>query len=95
MTLKKEIMAALEAEDAVVQLNELARIRRWKKDALGEDVDRMQVVFKYVAGVKGGWRSDIEARDYDGILEEVGSATRKYMEMCADQMAKNMKAGYR
>lgn len=95
MSLKKEIMAALKAEWAVVKINGISRLTRYQKDALGKDVDKMMIDFDYITGAKGGWSCPIKARDYDGILEEIGNATKEYLEMVAEQAIKNMKAGYR
>lgn len=95
MTLKKEIMAAVNSENVDVKINNISYLHRWKKDALGEDVDRMTINFSYVAGVRGGWTKEIESRDYDGIIEEIEDATNEYMRNCAEQMIKNLRAGYR
>lgn len=95
MSIKKDIVNALNEETAFVKLNEIAALHRWRKSALGEDVDRLEVSFKYISGVKGGWSFPIESRDYDGILDEVERYTREYMEMCAEAMAKNLRNGYR
>lgn len=95
MTIKKEILAAINSENATVRINGIAYLKRWKKDALGNDVDRMMITFAYVAGIKGGWQREIESRDYNGIIAEIEEATSEYMSMCAEQLTKNIRAGYR
>ena len=95
MTLKKDIMNLLNAKYNSVQINNIARLTRWTKDAFGKDVDRMTLTFSYVCGVNGGQTFDIVSRDYDGIVNEIAECTKVYMENCTEQMIRNMRNGYR
>lgn len=95
MSIKKAIMAAVKANEARVNINEIAHLYRWTKSAIGEDVDEMEISFKYICGVKGGWNKAIKSRDYEGIIKEIEAATTEYFSMCAEQMNRNLRAGYR
>lgn len=95
MSIKSEIVDLVKSEGGSVKINEIALLYRWTKDGLGEDVDGLHITFKYVCGVRGGWSKEIIARDYDGIIAEISAATETYMQMCAEKMISNLRAGYR
>lgn len=95
MSIKSEITELIASGEGSVKINEITLLYRWTKDALGNDVDGLHVVFKYVSGVRGGWTKEIAARDYDGIIAEIGAAAETYMQMCAEKMISNLRAGYR
>ena len=93
--MKKEIMNALKAKEATVKINEICTLHRWTKDALGDEVDRLTVSFPYIVGIKGGKEYDIVARDYNGIIYEISECMGDYLTACAEEAAKNLRAGYR
>lgn len=95
MSIKREIIAAIDQDEAVVQINSISYIRRWRKDYKGDDVDFMEIVFRYVVGIKGGETYLIKSRDYDGIVAEINQYTADYLKECAETAAKNLQAGYR
>lgn len=95
MSIKREIMEAINLDEATVQLNSISYIQRWRKDYKGSDVDCMEIRFKYVVGIKGGKTYLITARDYDGIVSEINQYTAEYLSECAETAAKNLQAGYR
>ena len=95
MTFEQEIMEAIKAESADVKLNAITSLHRWTKDGMGEKVDRMDVHFDYVCGIKGGKNYEINSRDYDGIIKEVSDYTKDYLSKCADKMIQNLENGYR
>ena len=75
MSLKKDIMNLVKSDEGSAKVNNITTLRRWTKNALGEDIDRMTATFEYVAGVKGGFVFDIASRDYNGII----SSTYRYL----------------
>lgn len=95
MSIKKEIMAAIDQDEATVKLNSISYLKRWRKDYKGADVDFMEITFSYVVGIKGGKRYLIQSRDYDGIVAEINQYTADYLKECAETAAKNLQAGYR
>lgn len=94
MSIKKDIEAALR-DGGTVQLNGVSYLYRWKEDWKGDQVDGLEVVFKYVCGVRGGKRYDLVARDYDGIIAEVSDRTKDYFAEVADTLGSNLSNGYR
>lgn len=94
MTLKKEILAALNSESATVKLNDISYLSRWTKSPL-EDVDKLEITFQYITGIKGGRRYEIESRDYNGIIDEIEKYTAEYFADCAKQATSNIRNGYR
>lgn len=95
MSLKKEIIAAVAAEEGVVKINNVARLDRYTVTVIGDPVDKLVIDFKYVVGIPGGWRKEITARDYDGIIAEIQTATEEYFQMVAKAANKHLVNGYR
>lgn len=93
MSIKEKIIAAVKSEAADVKINSVTQLRRWTRDGLGENVDRLEVHFDYIGGVKGGKSYEINARDYDGIVAEIDVCIKDYLSECADKMISNLKNG--
>ena len=94
MSIKKEIMNALK-NDGVVKINEVSYLKRWTKDGLNNPCDGLSLTFRYITGIKGGWVYDIDARNYEGIVDEICEKTKAYFADCAMTAASNLRAGYR
>lgn len=95
MSIKKDIVKLINSESDTVKLNDISYLKRYRKDYLGNDVDVLQIVFRYVIGIKGGKYYDISARDYDGVVAEIDKLTHEYLAECADEAVKNIANGYR
>ena len=48
--MKKELLKILDSEDATFRLNNISYLHRWTKDALGNDVDRLELEFDHING---------------------------------------------
>ena len=69
--MKKQIINLVNSEEGVFTLNNIAYLRRWTKDALGNPVDRLQIEFKNINGVNFAiYDAEITHRDYEGIIKE-------------------------
>lgn len=95
MSLTKEIKALLKAEEGIVKVNNISFLKRWTKDALGDACDCLELKFDYLSGVKGGASYRIDARTYEGVMEEIEEAIRDYFTSCMNKTLSNLKAGYR
>ncbi len=96
MSVIKEINKAIKSTKAIVKINGISYLRRWTKTALGEDVDRLELVFCPIGGIsKGGSSYSVESRDLDGIIIEIETYTTEYLKEVAERAAKNLRAGYR
>ncbi len=98
MSIKKDIIKMIDTNGMTVNLNRISHIYRQKvsrdEDILGREIDKITLVFKFVAGIKGGARYDIESRDYEGIIAEIQAYTIDYLMRCAEQANKNLENGY-
>ena len=96
MTLKKAITDLINAEQGSVRLNSVAVLERRTKNALNEDVDVLAIRFDALNGlyVKTRTTVDIQARDYDGVIDECCTATQTFLSEAAGQIASDLKAGY-
>lgn len=96
--MKKEIMNLLNNtnEEAYFRINNISYLRRWTKDALGNDVDRLTLEFDCINDVRFSvYDSEIKSRDYDGIIKECQELTQKFTDEIARTLCKNLGAGYR
>ena len=89
--MKKEINLLLASEDGELKINEMFRLRRWTKDALGNRVDMLKLETtqygRYDKSVK------IEARDINGIIAEVESKIAQTMKDISEEMCARWKGG--
>lgn len=94
MSIKKEVMKALK-DGGIVKVNEVSYLRRWTEDALGNPCDGLALEFSYIIGANVCRTYNINARDYEGIIDEVCEKTNDYFSRCASAAASNLRAGYR
>lgn len=95
--MKKEIMniinngGTFKINNAVSLVRELGE---WKyTDTLSDKVDVLHAEIK-VAGIKGWYTATIKSRDYDGIIAELNVAIKTAYAEAADNLCKELKAGY-
>lgn len=95
--MKKELKKLLSSECAVLQINELFRLRRWilKKDLdfLGRDEEYLKLEMTTKYGKNASCSIYIESRDFEGIVKEVEKAMSKMMDELRDTLLRNLK-GY-
>ena len=91
--MKKEILNLIESNEGKFVLNNISYLRRWKKSAIGESVDKL--VVEFINNVNFGVASkEIVARDYNGIISEITIATKQYLQEVSDELCRNLKCGY-
>jgi len=94
--MKKEIVALVNSEEGYFRLNNISKLYRYTKDALGQDCDALKIRFDNINHVCFGLSVvDIMSRDYDGIIAECQQATTKYLEEVARSLNNDIAAGYR
>lgn len=94
--MKKEIMNLVNSEQGIFRLNNISFLKRWTKDAIGNDVDKLMLEFDTINNVSIGIRNfDVLGRDYESIIEECQKITSKYLLSVSDELCKNIRSGYR
>lgn len=94
--MKKEIMNLVKSEEGTFRLNNVSVLRRWKKDALGTEVDKLVLEFDTINLVRFTLADrEIHARDYEGIIKECQDLTKRFFDEVAISLMLDMKAGYR
>ena len=89
-------MNLVKSEYGTFALNNVSYLRRWTHDALGDKVDRLEINFRTINNVYfNDCIHEIEARDYDGIIEECAKATEVYFAEVQRKLISNMRNGYR
>jgi hypothetical protein len=94
--MKKQIMNLVNSQEGSFRLNKFSSLKRWTKDALNSDIDRLQIRFDSLNDIciKACPVVDITARDYDGIIEECRTATEEFFNAAIAQINNELKAGY-
>lgn len=93
--MKKEILSLIESNEGKFVLNNISYLRRWKKSAIGENVDKLVIEFENINNVNFGVASkEIVARDYNGIINEITIATKEYLQEVSNRLCSNLKCGY-
>lgn len=94
--MKKRLERLLNQEDGVMTLNTISKLHRWQIDPVTQiKVDRLELAFSTMndARIFGG-RYEIEARDPDGIIEEICHRTSEYLFTRAEALNSDIRAGY-
>lgn len=91
--MKKEIENLLINENSSLRLNEYCFLRRWQKDALNQNVDRLVLEFKNYYG-KYNKVVEIESRNYSEIIELIESEIKIFFLELGDNLSKDFKNGY-
>ena len=94
--MKKEIMNLVKSEYGTFALNNVSYLRRWTRDVIDNKVDKLEIHFRTINNVYfNDCIHEIEARDYDGIIEECAKATEVYFAEVQRKLISNMRNGYR
>ena len=94
--MKKEIMNLVKSEYGTFVLNNVSYLRRWTRDVIDNKVDKLEIHFRTINNVYfNDCIHEIEARDYDGIIEECAKATEVYFAEVQRKLISNMRNGYR
>lgn len=93
--MKKEIMNLVKSDEGMFTLNNVSYLRRWTRDVLNNKVDKLEINFCVINNVYfNNCVHEIEARDYDGIIEECAKATEAYFAEVQRKLISNMRNGY-
>lgn len=90
--MKKEIMELINSENASIRINKFLRLDRWKKDAIGNKVDKLEAIFS-IQHISSR-HFEIKSRDYNGIIEEIQECQTKAFFEAAEEYNKQLKNGY-
>lgn len=91
--MKKEIKKLLASENNNLRLNEYCFLKRWQKDALNQNVDRLVLEFKNYYG-KYNKVVEIESRNYSEIIELVENEIKNFFLELGDNLSRDFKNGY-
>lgn len=89
--MKNEITKLLDSDNSILKINNFCQLRRWKKDALGNDVDKLVMEFSLTH--KYSHTYEIAARDWRGVVEEVQAAQTKAFADAAEELNKQLANG--
>lgn len=93
--MKNEIMEMLKTTEGVFRINNISKIRWNRFDALNNEVNKLRVEFDNINNVNFAlYDTEIKSRDYNGIIEEVQQITSNFLNKVADELNKNLRAGY-
>lgn len=89
--MKKEIMNVITSESAELKVTPFGLLRRNRKDAIGNPVDKLwlDVKTKETALVI----YEIKSRNYDEVIEEIELAIRDYFERLTERTCKALRNG--
>lgn len=89
-------MQLVNSTEGAFRLNKFASLKRWTKDAINNDVDKLELRFDTLNDIciKGLSNVSITARDYDGIISECNEAITRYFQEATKQITNDLSAGY-
>lgn len=94
--MKKELMAVVNSSEGYFRLNNIASLKRWTKNAIGEDVDRLTIEFDNINNVNFiAPEHEIVSRDYEGIITECNEKTQLFLDAVAQRLCSELSNGYR
>ena len=91
--MKNEIQGLLAMRNGYLRINKLAILHRWQEDALGDDVDGLEIIFNSPTGRASFYAKDIKARDAEGIAKEIAMHTKAFADKWAMEEANKILAG--
>ena len=84
------------SEEGTFRLNNISYLRRWSKDALGNNVDKLVIEFDNINNVCFSlYDREIKSRDYEGIIGECEEKIQLFLSEVSKELCSNLKAGYR
>lgn len=94
--MKKEIMNLITSSEGQFRINNISYLKRWTKDGMGEDVDKLTLEFDNINNVCFSiYDQEIKSRDYDGIIRECQELTKRFMQEVERELLNNIRVGYR
>ena len=91
--MKKEFKQLLSMKNGYLRINSLAILHRWQEDMLGDEVDRLRIDFKSPTGQSSFHDADIQARDTEGIAEEIATHIKAFADKWAKEEVNRIKGG--
>lgn len=93
--MKREIMNLIQSESGSFRLNNISYLRRWTRDGLDSEVDKLTIEFDRINHVRFMDSFEVKARDYQGIINECKKYTQEFLNDMSDRLTSDMDAGYR
>ena len=90
--MKKELTELINSENSSLKINKFLCLERWKKDAIGNKVDKLEAIFS-IQHI-GSRNFEIKSRDYNGIIAEVQEYQTKAFVEAAEEYNKQLRNGY-
>lgn len=92
--MRKEFKQLLAMKSGYLRISKLAILHRWTEDALGDDVDGLEIIFNSPTGRTSFYTADIQARDTEGIAKEIAIHTEAFADKWAREEVGRIKGGY-
>lgn len=89
---KKIFNEMMNAEVYVFQ-NSIYILKRWTKDALGNEVDSLELRLKQINGLELSFSREIKGRTFDGIKGEITTALSEMFAEVGKELAKRFENG--
>lgn len=90
--MKKEIERLINSDNAMININRYCRLERWTRDAVGNEVDKLAVIFSITH--VNDFTAEITARDWKGVVAEIRSSIAAAFSKAASEYAKQLDNGY-
>ena len=91
--MRKEFNQLLSVKNGYLRINKLAILHRWQEDALGDDADGLEIIFNSPTGRTSFYTADIQARDTEGIANEIARHIKAFADKWAMEEANKILAG--
>lgn len=89
-------MALIESAEGSYRINNIATLRRWTKNGIGEDVDMLVIAFDPINGVNFGDDTvRLNQRTYEGIIADCERAINNHLKIVTNTLMSNLENGYR
>ena len=90
--MEKEIERLINSNNAMLNINRYCRLERWTKDAAGNDVDKLAVIFSITR--VNDFTKEIAARNWKDIVNEVNDLTITAFGKAAVSYINQLNSGY-
>ena len=93
--MKKEIMALIDSAEGTFRINNIATLRRWTRDGIGNKVDMLVIAFDPINGISFGDDTvQLNQRTFEGIIVDCERAINNHMKIVTNTLMSNLENGY-
>ena len=89
--MKKELKELLKSEQGTLKINSVSVLRRWTKDALGTNVDKLVIEFSITRPYDYSY--EIKSRDTQGIVSEIMKHQTEAFTNASDTLNRRLRGG--